>query len=104
MALLWLVIVVLLQVFGVAKSSRTWWPRPGVTTNLWLMAFNLLPIPSMDGGRILFSVLPHKAGLPVRASRALRLPDPAGADPTFKVVLLAGAGQRDRRWRVGCCS
>jgi Zn-dependent protease len=25
------------------------------------MAFNLLPIPSMDGGRVLFSILPHKA-------------------------------------------
>jgi Zn-dependent protease len=32
----------------------------GVQTNLWLMAFNLLPIPSMDGGRIVFSLLPHK--------------------------------------------
>jgi Zn-dependent protease len=35
--------------------------RAGVQTNLWLMAFNLLPIPSMDGGRIVFSLLPHKA-------------------------------------------
>jgi len=33
----------------------------GVQTNLWLMAFNLLPIPSMDGGRVLFAILPHKA-------------------------------------------
>ena len=33
----------------------------GVKTNVWLMAFNLLPIPSMDGGRIVFSLLPHKA-------------------------------------------
>jgi Zn-dependent protease len=61
MAFLWLVISLLLQVFGVGEEFPHLVAKAGVTTNLWLMAFNLLPIPSMDGGRILFSVLPHKA-------------------------------------------
>ena len=35
--------------------------QAGITTNIWLMAFNLLPVPPMDGGRVVFSLLPHKA-------------------------------------------
>jgi Zn-dependent protease len=35
--------------------------QAGVQVNIWLMAFNLLPIPPMDGGRVVFSLLPHKA-------------------------------------------
>jgi len=31
----------------------------GVQVNLMLMALNLLPIPPLDGGRIVFSLLPH---------------------------------------------
>jgi Zn-dependent protease len=34
----------------------------GVTVNLVLMALNLLPIPPLDGGRILVGVLPDAAG------------------------------------------
>lgn len=32
----------------------------GVQVNLTLMALNLLPIPPLDGGRIVFSLLPHR--------------------------------------------
>jgi Zn-dependent protease len=61
MAFLWLVFAFLLQYAGVDESFPHLVADAGVKTNLWLMAFNLLPIPSMDGGRVLFSVLPHKA-------------------------------------------
>lgn len=61
MALLWMVLAIVLHVFNVEESFPKLVAAAGVKTNLWLMAFNLLPIPSMDGGRILFSVLPHKA-------------------------------------------
>ena len=32
----------------------------GLITNLVMFAFNLFPVPPLDGGRILFSLLPHK--------------------------------------------
>jgi len=61
MALLWMLMAIALHVMHVEESFPNLVAAAGVKTNLWLMAFNLLPIPSMDGGRILFSVLPHKA-------------------------------------------
>ena len=61
MAFMWMVLAVLLHIFDVQEEFPNLVASSGVKTNLWLMAFNLLPIPSMDGGRILFSVLPHKA-------------------------------------------
>ncbi len=61
MALLWLLIAIFLQYFDVQESFPNLVAKAGIQTNLWLMAFNLLPIPSMDGGRVVFSLLPHKA-------------------------------------------
>lgn len=61
MALMWLVIAIFLQYFSVQEEFPHLVARAGVQTNLWLMAFNLLPLPSMDGGRVLFSILPNKA-------------------------------------------
>jgi Zn-dependent protease len=61
MAFVWMVLALLLHIFDVREDFPNLVASAGVKTNLWLMAFNLLPIPSMDGGRILFSILPHKA-------------------------------------------
>jgi len=61
MALMWYVIAIFLQYFSVQEDFPHLVAKAGVQTNLWLMAFNLLPIPSMDGGRVVFSLLPHKA-------------------------------------------
>jgi len=35
--------------------------RYSVTVNLWLMAFNLIPIPPLDGGRVLAGFLPEES-------------------------------------------
>ena len=35
----------------------------GISVNLMLMAFNLLPIPPLDGGRIVRGLLPRQAGM-----------------------------------------
>lgn len=61
MALIWLLIAMLLDYFSVGETFPHLVAEAGIKTNLWMMAFNLLPIPSMDGGRVLFSLLPHKA-------------------------------------------
>jgi Zn-dependent protease len=63
MALIWLVLLVLLTHFQVQESFPLLVAKAGVQVNLWLMAFNLLPIPSMDGGRVLFSILPNKLAI-----------------------------------------
>ena len=35
----------------------------GIYVNLMLMAFNLIPIPPLDGGRIVRGLLPRQAGM-----------------------------------------
>ena len=60
MALLWLLVGMFLEYFGVSEPFPNKVAKAGVITNLVLMAFNLLPIPPMDGGRIVFSLLPNK--------------------------------------------
>lgn len=35
----------------------------GISVNLMLMAFNLIPIPPLDGGRIVWGLLPRQAGM-----------------------------------------
>lgn len=35
----------------------------GISVNLMLMAFNLIPIPPLDGGRIVRGLLPRQAGI-----------------------------------------
>jgi Zn-dependent protease len=61
MALLWVLFGIALHLLGVQEEFPTLVARAGVDVNLWLMAFNLLPFPPMDGGRVVFSMLPHKA-------------------------------------------
>ncbi len=60
MAILWAASVGILFRMGVAETD--FWFRMGVAgiqINLVLMALNLLPVPPLDGGRIVYSLLPH---------------------------------------------
>lgn len=59
MAILWAISVSMLIRMDVAQTD--FWFRMGIAgiqINLILMALNLLPIPPLDGGRIVFSILP----------------------------------------------
>lgn len=60
MALLWLLMGIFLQYFDVSEPFPNKVAKAGVLTNLFLLAFNLLPIPPMDGGRVVFALLPNK--------------------------------------------
>lgn len=52
-----------LRLFLETGMQESFWfemAMAGVQVNLVLMALNLLPIPPLDGGRILFSLLPNR--------------------------------------------
>nr|WP_198984471.1 site-2 protease family protein [Herbaspirillum sp. ASV7] len=60
MALLWTLVIYALALGRVQEEFFILMAKAGVLTNLVMFAFNLFPIPPLDGGRILVSLLPHK--------------------------------------------
>ncbi|MCK9508291.1 MAG: site-2 protease family protein [Pigmentiphaga sp.] len=60
MAILWAVGLKLMVAGGVSEPFFLSMAVAGVQVNLMLMALNLLPILPLDGGRMLFSLLPHR--------------------------------------------
>lgn len=61
-ALLWAIGFGLLTAFGVTELFFLKMCQAGVLVNLLLWAFNLFPLPPLDGGRILVGLLPWKQG------------------------------------------
>lgn len=60
MALMWLLFSLGLFAFHVGEPYFLKLAKAGVETNLVIFAFNLFPIPPLDGGRILTSLLPSR--------------------------------------------
>ncbi|MBA2411524.1 MAG: site-2 protease family protein [Burkholderiaceae bacterium] len=60
MAIAWGIIFRVLQVVGVEERFFFEVARAGIQVNLVFMALNLLPIPPLDGGRIVSGLLPQK--------------------------------------------
>ncbi len=60
MAFVWLIALALLQAAGVEEVYFLKVAQAGVLVNVLIFAFNLVPIPPLDGGRILTSLLPNK--------------------------------------------
>ncbi|HUH41120.1 MAG TPA: site-2 protease family protein [Castellaniella sp.] len=63
MAVLWAISLRLLAETGMVHDQGDFWVRmaiAGVQVNLILMALNLVPLPPLDGGRIVFSLLPPR--------------------------------------------
>jgi Zn-dependent protease len=60
MALLWMIASICLRGAGVEEPFFLKMADGGILVNLLMFAFNLVPIPPLDGGRILTSILPNK--------------------------------------------
>ena len=60
MALGWLIFGILLVALNVGETFPHKVAQAGIIANLLMFAFNLLPIPPLDGGRVLTSLLPNR--------------------------------------------
>ena len=60
MGLLWMAFAVLISPYQERDDFFMRMAQAGVITNLVIFAFNLFPIPPLDGGRILTSLLPDR--------------------------------------------
>lgn len=59
-ALLWALALLLMVKLGTEEPFFTAMAKAGILTNLVMWAFNLFPLPPLDGGRILVGILPWK--------------------------------------------
>ena len=59
-ALLWGALSILLQGAGVTETFFLQMCHGGVLVNVVMFAFNLFPLPPLDGGRILVGLLPYR--------------------------------------------
>ena len=59
-AILWAALLLTLIGLGVEERFFREMARAGILTNLVMWAFNLFPLPPLDGGRILVGLLPWK--------------------------------------------
>jgi Zn-dependent protease len=59
-ALLWGLALVLLAGLGIQEDFFIKMAQAGILVNLVMWAFNLFPLPPLDGGRILVGLLPYK--------------------------------------------
>ena len=85
-AIMWALVLVGLVVTNTDERFFLEMARAGILVNLVMWAFNLFPLPPLDGGRILVGILPTKAAMTVS-----RL-EPYGFFIVLALVLLGVVG------------
>ncbi len=80
----WALLLKLLLIAGIYEKFFISVCTAGISVNLMLMAFNLIPIPPLDGGRIVSGLLPD------RAAAAFDRIEPYGM--IILLVLMVGGG------------
>ncbi|MFN7571194.1 MAG: site-2 protease family protein [Betaproteobacteria bacterium] len=65
MAILWALFLTFQETIGLGEAFFRYMAQAGIQINLVLMALNLLPIPPLDGGRIMVGLLPNKLAYPL---------------------------------------
>jgi Zn-dependent protease len=88
-AIVWMAMLIVLDGIGVQEPFFIEMAQGGILVNLVMWAFNLFPLPPLDGGRILVGLLPWK-----QAQMVARL-EPWGF---FIVMGLVVAGVVGRLW------
>jgi len=88
-AFVWALLAVGLAWAGVREPFFSEMARAGVLVNLVVAAFNLFPVPPLDGGRVLTALLPQRIAYQVQRI------EPYGV---FIVLALVAAGVITRVW------
>jgi Zn-dependent protease len=63
-AIVWALLYVVYTDFGVTEKFFLAMCKAGVLSNVVMFAFNLFPLPPLDGGRIVVGLLPLKQAIP----------------------------------------
>ena len=90
MALFWTLVLLALATTGIGEEFFIRMARGGILVNLVMAAFNLFPLPPLDGGRVLAGLLPQGA-----AQNLLARIEPFGF---FIVMALVLTHIVDRYW------
>ena len=85
-AILWAVVFTLLLASGMQERFFVEMAKAGVLVNLVMWAFNLFPLPPLDGGRVLVGLLP------MRQAQAVSRIEPYGFFIVLGLVLLGVVG------------
>ncbi|MEG1128731.1 MAG: site-2 protease family protein [Comamonas sp.] len=85
-AIFWALVLVMLVALGQNERFFLEMCRAGITVNLVMWAFNLFPLPPLDGGRILVGLLPWKQ------AQAVARVEPYGFFIVMGLVLLGVVG------------
>lgn len=64
-AIVWALLWGILKVSGVSEPFLLGMCNAGIVVNLVMWAFNLFPLPPLDGGRVLVGLLPYKQAIAV---------------------------------------